>query len=95
LPDGYFSAYPRLACGQKGLLNPMALTWTNFVPALLSAGVRSCLAKYYNWGFDIRQNPGYWLGDTHKCTFSLNCPITMWNVIDTGCMFVNLRRIGI
>jgi hypothetical protein len=26
LPDGYFSAYPRLACGQKGLLNPMALT---------------------------------------------------------------------
>ena len=87
-PEGYFSAYPALTCAYRGLLNPMALCPNRFVPALPSTGVRSCLEKYYNRGFDIRRNPSCWRDDLHICTFSADCPISSRNVVDGGCMFV-------
>jgi hypothetical protein len=87
-PEGLFSAYPNLTCARRGLLNPMALDRTRFVPALPGTDVRHSLDKYNIRGFDIRRNPSCWPDDTHPCTFSAQCPIASRNVVDGGCMFV-------
>ena len=87
-PEGLFSAYPKLTCIQRGLLNPMAFDRNHFVPALPGGDVRQSLRKYYFRGFDIRRNPSCWADDKHACTFSAECPIVSRNVVDGGCMFV-------
>jgi hypothetical protein len=87
-PEGLFSAYPKLTCARRGLLNPMALDRSRFVPALPGSGVRLSLEKYKIRGFDIRRNPSCWPNDTHYCTFSAECPIASRSVVDGGCMFV-------
>jgi hypothetical protein len=87
-PEGLFSAYPKLTCARRGLLNPMALDRTRFIPALPGASVRHSLDKYNIRGFDIRRNPSCWTDDSHPCTFAAKCPITTRNVVDGGCLFV-------
>ena len=86
-PEGLFSAYPKLTCTWRGLLNPMALDQSHFVPALPGTDVRRSLDKYNIRGFDIRRNPSCWPDDVHLCTFSAECPIASRNVVDGGCMF--------
>jgi len=87
-PEGYFSAYPALTCARRGLLNPMSLSRSRFVPALPSLIVRTCLEHYYKRGFDIRRNPACWPNDIHVCSSSADCPISTRNVVDAGCMFM-------
>ena len=93
-PEGLFSAYPKLTCAWRGLLNPMALDRSRFVPALPGEDVRLCLQKYRMRGFDIRRNPSCWPHEDHFCTFSPECPITSRSVVDRGCMFVPFSEIS-
>jgi hypothetical protein len=55
--DSLFSAYPKLTCTHRGLLNLNTFSCNQFVPVSPPASFCCCLKKYYEHGLNIQQNP--------------------------------------
>jgi hypothetical protein len=92
--NGIFSAYPKMTCQKRRILNPLVLHMDITSPPMPYFSVRAALKKYEDRGFQIRRNPSCWSRVFHLCTRSINCPHTTRQMEDWGCLYLTLRSFG-